>query len=199
MTKTKTIKNPSPLVLAVLTLDEHFMSLQRLADRIDEIDVKSNFDLKQSEKLLNAFTEAGQAIGEDVNNFVAILNKAQAEAESAAQKVAARAEHLKIRKDEIQEKMAQFQNLSQKVHELNSILVIFKRPPGEILSEQESADLKSKLGQIAGHVNLLIDEAEKFREIGHVSKIKILEQNAESLRQSLVTVSKKISEIVPVQ
>ncbi len=74
MSETKTIKNTSPLVLSVLALDEHFSELNRLATRIDEIDLKSNFDFEQSEKLIALFAEAGQAISVDIAHFVTVFN-----------------------------------------------------------------------------------------------------------------------------
>lgn len=199
MSESKTIKNPSPLVLAVLTLDEHFSDLNRLASRIDEIDLKSNFDFEQSERLMTLFAEAGQAIANDIVQFVNVLNETRAQAEAAAEKVAAKADQLKIRKEDVQGKMARFEVLSQKVSQLNQSLIHFKRPAGETLSETEMAELKQRLGNIADQLQALIEEAQILRNIGHDSKIKILEQSAESMRQSLVAVGQKISGMMTLQ
>lgn len=199
MNETKTIKNPSPLVLAILTLDEHFSNLKRLSERIDEIDMKSNFDFEHSERLIGHFAETGQAISSDILNFVNVLNEARTQAELAAQKVSAKADQLKIRRDEIQQKMSQFQNLSEKVSKLNEALIQFKRPAGETLSEQDRVELKSKLTEVAGQLNELIDEAQHLKDVGHESKIRTLEQNADSMRQSLIDVSKKIDMMITLQ
>jgi len=196
MSESKTIKNPSPLVLAVLTLDAHFADLKRLSDRIDSIDLKSNFDFEQSERLINHFAETGQAISTDIAHFVNVLNETRAEAELAAQKVSVRADQLKIRKDDIQEKMARFHALSEKVVQLNQSLMEFKRPAGEALAEQDREQLKNRLSEIAGQLTGLVEEAEHLKDIGHDSKIKVLEQNAEAMRQSLIAVSKKINGMV---
>src|SRR5688500_13811499 len=95
--ETKTIKNPSPLVSAVLTLDEHFADLNRLSARIEEIDLKSSFDFEQSERLITHFAETGNAITTDINQFVAALNEARTQAEAVAEKVAAKADQLRAR------------------------------------------------------------------------------------------------------
>lgn len=199
MSDSRTIKNPSPLVLAVLALDEHFSDLKRLSARIDEIDMKSNFDFEQSERMINLFAETGQAISGDIANFVDVLNEARAEAELAAQKVSLKAEQLKVRKEEIQSKMTRFHSLSEKVGQLNETLLHFRRSPGEALSEQDRAELKVRLAEIASQLNGLIDEAQELQNVGHDSKIKILEQNADSMRQSLIAVSKKIDTMITVQ
>ena len=199
MSESRTIKNPSPLVLSVLSIDEHFSDLKRLSARIDEIDLKSNFDFEQSERLINHFAESGQALSDDIARFVEVLTDARAGAEIDAQKVSAKADQLKSRKDNIQDKMARFHILSEKVNVLNESLLQFKRPAGEVLTEQDRADLKNRLGDIAGQLDSLIDEAQGLREVGKESKINVLEKNAESMRQALLAVSRKISETVSLQ
>lgn len=199
MSDTKTIKNPSPLVLAVLKLDEHFSSLKRLADRIDEVELKSNFDFEQSERLITHFAETGQAISDDIVEFVNVLNDARAQAESAAQRVAVKADLLKERKDDVQTKMARFQDLNEKVSKLNESLMQFSRPAGETLTDQDKEELKARLAEIGSQLQELIDEADVLKGLGHSSKIKTLEQNAESMRQSLIAVKRKIQETTVVQ
>lgn len=162
MTETKTIKNPSPLVLAALALDEHFTNLKRLAGRIDEIDMNSDFDVKQSEKLILHFSENGQAVSGDIHRFVTALNEARHDAELAAQKVAIKADELKLRKENVQEKMIQFEALVKKVTRINEALIQFKPQGGTVLTDQERLELKSYLSEISGQLNGLIEEAEAF-------------------------------------
>jgi hypothetical protein len=196
MTESKTIKNPSALVLAVLTLDEHFNDLKRLSERIEEMDLKSNSDFEQSEKLINHFAETGQAISTDIASFVSILSESRAVAELAAQKVMAKSELLKLRKDDIQNKLSRFEVLSQKVTHLNESLLQFKPADRKALSELEKVELKSRLSEINAQLNYLIEEAQVLKDVGHESKIKTLEQNADSMRQTLIAAGKKISAVL---
>jgi hypothetical protein len=197
MSDTKIIKNPSPLVLSILTLDEHFSEMARLSARIDEMDLKSNFDFEQSERLINLFAECGQAVSGDIANFVAVLNEARESTETAAQKVAIKADQLKERRDEVQEKMSQFQSLSGKVSQLNETLLAFKKPQGETLNDEDRAQLALSLTDIESKLQSLIIEAQELKEVGQHSKIKILEQNADSMRQTLIAVSQKLTSIKP--
>ncbi len=197
MSETKIIKNPSPLVLSILALDEHFSEMARLAGRIDEMDLKSNFDFEQSERLINLFAECGQAVSGDIAKFVAVLNEDREKTELAAQKVAIKADQLKERKDEIQEKMAHFHVLSGKVSQLNETLLTFKKPQGETMTDEDRALLATNLGDIELKIQTLILEAQELKEVGQQSKIKILEQNADSMRQTLIAVSQKLISVKP--
>ena len=196
MSDTKTIKNPSPLVLAVLTLDAHYTDLKRLAERIEALELKSNFDFDQSEKLMTHYAETGQAISQDIAQFVQVLNDTRSEAEAAAAKVSAKAELLELRKNDVQEKMGRFHALSAKVTQLNESLLDFKRPSDESFTDADRELVKGRLSEIASQLGGLILEADQLKELGREGKIKILEQNAESMRQSLIAVEKKISGIV---
>ncbi len=89
--------------------------------------------------------------------------------------------------------MSRFESLSQKVGLLNQTLIQFKRPAGETLTNEEIVELKASLANIAGQLQELIEEAQVMKSVGQESKIKVLEQNAESMRQSLIAVSQKIN------
>lgn len=199
MTESKTIKNPSPLVLAVLSLDENFANLMRLSSRIDEVDLKSNFDFDQVEKLITLFSETGEKISSDIANFVQVLNEARTDAESSAERVAEKAQQLRFKKDDTTDKMAQFNQLSDKVSKLNESLLQFRRVDGQELSEQDKVDLKNRLNEVAGQLKGFIAEAEVLKNLGQESKLKVLEQNADAMRQSLIAVSKKIESLNTVQ
>ncbi len=198
MNEAKTIKNPSQLVLTVLTLDEHFGELKRLSDRISELELKSHFDFEQAEKMIRHFSEVGQAISTDIALFVNALNEARAEAELAAQKVSIKTEQLKARKENTEDKFSRFEALNQKVAGLNVTIAQFRPSPDKVLSEEERTELKNKLGDVRGQLKSFIEEAEQLKEIGREAKIKILEQNADSMRDTLIAVSKKIDSLVSI-
>jgi chromosome segregation ATPase len=186
----------SSLVDAVTTLDSRFAELQRLAHRINGLEMSSESELKQAERLFLEFTENGQAVAEDIQAFVAALNEARSSAEAAAQKVGEKAEQLRLRKTEIQEKMDQFHQLNERVSQLNETLLSFKRAEGEELTDTDRQELRSKLAAMTGQLDEYISEAKAFQELGHQSNIKYLQQNADSMKQSLMVVRTKIQGLV---
>ncbi|MNK82652.1 hypothetical protein D3C87_1024330 [compost metagenome] len=189
---TNKIKNPSPLVQAVLNLDNYLSEIVRLGVKIESMDLKSDFDYEQAQKLMNRFTECGQGVSEEVLNLSANLNEARAQAEAAAQVVAMRAEQLQVRQNVHQKKMDDFRSLGEKVRDLTLSLNDLKRPEGENLSEQEQAQVSVRLSDFQMKLQPLIEEARTLRKDAQGSKLKTLEQGADSLVQSLSAIGRKL-------
>lgn len=195
MADSNKLKNPSPLVQAVLKLDNHFSELIRLGGKIETLDMKSDFDFDQAERLIKNFAKSGEGVSEEIILMVNALGDLRAQAETAAQLVAARADLLQARKNEQQQKMEHFRLLGEKVRELTSTLSTFKIQEGETLSEEERAKLSTRLSEFEAQLRPLIEEAQSLRKEGQKSKMKILEQSADSLGQSLSAVSQKINAV----
>ena len=197
MPESKPTKNLSPLAQTVLDLDTHFSDLARLGAKIDEMDLKSNFDFEQVERLIHHFAETGNLVSAHIIRMSEELTKAREAAESAALKVAKRAEQLQARKLEIQEKMNQFQSLSEKVTQLNLSLRDLAHLNGttESLSPEDRSQIAQRLNAVELQLPALIDEASVLKTEAQSAKIKILEQNADSMRQSLLAVQQKLSSL----
>ncbi len=86
-----------------------------------------------------------------------------------------------------------FRTLTGKVTALNEDLKGLRKPEGETLSDEERAQLTSRLGEINLQLQPLIDEALVLKNEARASKMKLLEQNADSLSQSLMAVSSKMA------
>jgi HPt (histidine-containing phosphotransfer) domain-containing protein len=67
-----------------------------------------------------------------------------------------------------------------------------KRPPGEVLSKEHRGQLTSRLTELDLQLQPLIEEAHTFKKEAQALKMKVLEQNAESLSQSLTAVRQKL-------
>lgn len=189
---TNKIKDPSPLVEAVLHLDSYLSEIVRLGDKIQAMDLKSDFDFEQAQKLMNRFTECGEGVSEQVMRLSATLNEARAKAEVAASMVSERAELLAARQNEHQQKMQDFRSLGDKVRTLTLSLNDLKRPEGEMPSEEERAKISMRLTEFEMQLQPLIEEARNLRKEAQTSRIKALEQGADSLVQSLSAISKRL-------
>ncbi len=189
------IKNPSPFLQSVLKLDNYFSELVRLGEKIETIDLKSDFDFDQVERLVRYFAECGEGVSQEVVVMSQALSDLRGQAEHAAKIVAVRADILQTRKEEQQRKMEEFRLLGEKVRDLTSSLNGFRLQEGVQLTEEEQAQLKTRLAEFETQLRPLIEEALTMKKIGQESKIKILEQGADSLGQSLKAVSQKISAV----
>lgn len=189
------VKNPSAFVQAVLKLDNYFSDLLRLGDRIENLELKSDFDFEQAEKLIKHFAECGEGVSTEVVQMSNALAELRNQAEAAAHLVSARADILQARKEAMQNKMEEFRHLGEKVRELTGSLNTFKFQEGASLSEDERAVLTSRLEEFETQLRPLIEEAHNLKKEGQTSKIKLLEQSADSLGQSLQAVSQKIQSV----
>ncbi len=183
----------SPLIQSVTTLDNHFSELIRLGEKINELHMKSDADFELGEKLMRHFSEHGEGVASEVVVMSEALNALRTTAEAAAQLVAARAEQLKVRKDEEQRKMQEFHLLGEKVRELTATLSDIRPKENQVQTPEEKARLAEHLADIEIRIQPLIEEATSLRKEAHFSKMKILEQSADSLGQSLSAVSKRLS------
>ena len=186
------IKNPSPLVETVLKLDNYLSEIVRLGEKIESMDLKTDFDFEQAQKLMNHFTQCGQGVAEEVVQLSANLNEARAKAELAAQVVSARAELIQARQNDHQQKMADFRALGDKVRDLTLSLNDLKRPEGEELTDDDRAHLSMRLTDFQVQLQPLIAEAMKLKTEAQTSRLKTLEQGADSLVQSLSAIGRRL-------
>lgn len=196
MSETVQIKNPSPLVKAVLALDAHFSNLLRLGERIESLEMKSNFDYEQAQGHLEHFAKAGQGVSEEVVVLAQALAEVRARAEAVAAAVAERAERVNERQGLVQAKMREFMELGEQVRELNFSLQESRQPEGAILTDEDRERYRAQLARFDERVRPLIEKAEALRKEGQDSRIRELEQGADSLGQKLKAVSQKLSSLV---
>ncbi len=185
-------KNQSPLVQSVLALDEHFGELERLGNKINSLDMKSEFDFEHAQRLMNRFAECGEGVSVEISSLATHLGEARERAEAMAKGISARVDLITARKGEKQAKIDKFNALSEKVRELSVLLSQMRRPQGEIYSDEERAKITMSLSQIELQLGPLILEAQAFRKEARESKMKLLEQNADSLTATLQTIEQRL-------
>lgn len=187
------IKDPSPLVEAALSLDNYLTEIVRLGAKIEESELKSEFDYEQMQKLMARFAECGEGVAVEVANFSKHLTQARTQAEAAANLVSAKAELVQARQNEHQNKMTAFQALGEKVRTLTLSLNDLRREEGSSpLTTEERQEMTARLNDFETKLNPLIDEARGLKKEAQVSKMKVLEQGADSLEQSLTAIGRRL-------
>ncbi len=185
-------KVESPLVKSVLALDHLLSELERIGEKITTMELKTDFDYEQARKLMSHFAESGQGVSEEVSNLSVRLNEARARAEAVAQKVSDRAELVNVRNSEEQEKLQEFVKLSAEVRDLSEGLAALRKPEGESLTAHDRERLNEFFAKLETQLTPLIDRAQALRTEARLSKMKSLEQNADSLVGTLQAIRAKI-------
>jgi hypothetical protein len=188
-------KRDSPLVIAVLALQNHLTELERVGAKINSADLSSEIDVEYIQKLMTRFAECGQGISEEVNNLSTHLREATLRAEGVAQGVSRQAEAFAVRRQEQDEKLEQFRLLGERVGEINAAISVFRRPPGQGMTDEDRAALASRVPELEGQLTALIAELQDLRNSARSSRMRGLEKNAESLAQSLQAAQVKLRAI----
>jgi hypothetical protein len=188
-------KRDSPLVIAVLALQNHLTELERVGAKINSADLSSEIDVEYIQKLMTRFAECGQGISEEVNNLSTHLREATLRAEGVAQGVSRQAEAFAARRQEQDEKLEQFRLLGERVGEINAAISVFRRPPGQGMTDEDRAALASRVPELEGQLTALIAELQDLRNSARSSRMRGLEKNAESLAQSLQAAQVKLRAI----
>ena len=188
-------KEQSPLVKAVLALDSYFGDLDRLGAKINDLELKSEFDFEQAERMMTRFAECGQGVADEMIKLSTFLNEARVRAEKSAEGVAARADILRAHNSNRQKLLERFRILGEKVREHSEGLARLRRPEGQVISEEERARVSASLADFGSQLRPLIEEAQELRKAAQVSRMKNLEQNADSLTQTLLAIRDKLSSL----
>jgi chromosome segregation ATPase len=186
-------KEYSPLVQSVMALDEYFSEIERVGNKITTMDLKSEFDFEQARRLISRFAECGEGVSSEVMRLSTYLGEARVKADTLAKGVAERAEMLNSRNSDARSKMAEFRALGEKVRALSLEMAQLRRPEGEVLSAEDRENLSVSLGALESRLEPLIEQASRLRQEAHISKMKVLEQNADSLTQTLQSIRQKLS------
>jgi hypothetical protein len=189
-------KRDSPLVTSVLALQDHLSELERVGARINSTDLTAEIDVEFIQKLMNRFAECGQGLSDEVMNFSMHLQDAQARAESIAQEVSRQAEVFKIRRSEQNEKLEQFRLLGERVGEINAAIRVFRRPPGEGLTDADRSALSADIPGLESRLSGLIADLQDLRNSARSSRMRKLEKDAESLTQSLQAVQARLRDLI---
>lgn len=185
-------KLPSPLLEAATTLDNHFSEMARLSARIETADLQSDSDIEQIKKLMILFTECAQGVSTGLVALSHSLNEARAGAEASATIVSNRAEELDALQTQRQTKLEAFRLLGEKVQGLTASLMDLKNPEGDPKSAENRAKISLRLSDLESQLGPLIDEAQHIKAEAQSAKMTSLEQDAHSLKQSLLALNNKL-------
>jgi prophage DNA circulation protein len=189
-------KTNSPLVESVLSLDGHLADLSRLGAKIEALEMQSDFDFEQAQKHIELFAQSGEKVSAEIATMAQALNDARNNAETIALMVAGKAELLQARKASVQAKMEELRDLGESVKEVSRSLAGLQRPGADV-SPEERAQWSMRLAQVELQIRPLIEKAKSLRKDAQEARMKVLEQSADSLTQSLTAISIKITASQP--
>lgn len=163
----------SPLVAAVLALQETLNEFERVGQKITMADLTADVDVEYIQKLMARFSESGERISQEVANLSIHLQEARTRAEAVTENVSRQAQVFERRRNEIGKRLEQFRLIGERIRELNLTI-----------RQSENAET-SDISALRGQLGSLIEEFQALKESARDSRMKALEKDAESLGQSL--------------
>jgi uncharacterized coiled-coil DUF342 family protein len=188
---------PSLLVKAVQALDSYFSELERLANKIGTMELKTEFDFEQARKLLSRYGECGDGVSNEVLNLSNYLNEARVRSDEMSKAVMSRAEEINSHQTESQKKIEEFRQLGEKVRALTDTISDLRPADDANLSVEERGRLSEKLFNTTKQLDPLIEEAQNLRFHAHQAKMRALEKNADALTQTLQAARQRLSMFKP--
>jgi chromosome segregation ATPase len=183
----------SPLVQTVVALDEYFSELERVGNKIATMDLKTDSDFEQARRLMSRFAECGEGVTAEVTALSRLLGEARARSEVIAHQVEARTAELSSRRDEKQELTDQFTALTLQVRDLGTELNSYKRDESTEITDDDRAQIAAQLSSVGLRLGPMIAEAQRLRKEARLAKMKSLDQNADSLTQTLQALQTKLN------
>lgn len=193
MTNLNKLTEQSELIKTVVSLEANFSSLERLSERIGELELDTEFDQSQMRRLLLAFSESATSVSDEFVRLVQLIADAKVRSEEAAKIVAAKAELLQAKQNDEAVKFEAFRELTAKVNQLNEDLKVLQSTTGTEPSVEEKDRLTQELAKFELRLRPLIEEAQVIKKDAQASRLKGLEQNADALGQSLKAASSKLT------
>jgi len=175
----------SPLVEAVLALQDHLNELERIGEKINSTDMSADIDIEHIQKLMTRFAKCGQGIAEEVTNLSNRLTDAQTRAQAVADKVSRQADAFTIRRNEYNEQWEKFRLLGEKVRLLNESISQFRQAEDRTALTSNILRLEQQIAALIGELQDLCDAAQNLR-------MKTLQRSARSLTQTLQAVQGKL-------
>lgn len=178
-----------------LKLDSDFSGIERLAQQIERLDIRTDNGLEHAVKLMGQFAQYGQSISDGIQDFAKALDESRTRSEAAAALVAARAEEIQTRSREQNELQEKFNQLGAKVQVVNAGLLQMKKPTTENFSPEEREELSAKLKEMDSYLEMFVNEASCLKTEAEHGNLKRIGRDAESLHGTLISARSKLSSI----
>lgn len=183
-------KDPGPLALSALKLEQDFNEVERLSVALNETTEGAEVNFEHAQKLLTKFSEAGLRVGEEIQALAKALSEGHDRAERATQAVAKAADLVKKHQEVKASISERFQTLAGRVQGISTSLA----PQGRntVMTAEDKTVLRNRLPELEQQLETLVQEALKIREEAHSVRFKELESNADKMTQHLQTTCRKI-------
>jgi chromosome segregation ATPase len=183
-------ENLTSFGLIAVKLDGDFSELHRISGQLQRLSLDSDRDLDRAMKLLTQFTQHGQSISDNIQEFSKTLQLARENSERAAQVVAQHAQIIQSRQQLQSETRTKIGELGLKVNEAIQALMT-------ATENCASASSQQKLKQLDLRISGFIEEAQSIQTQAEQACFKTLAREVKSLNGTLLAAREKLRNALP--
>ena len=187
-----TEKKPLSFVEVASALDSDFENLNGISLQLEHLEINTDSGLKRGKLLLGKFGECGERIGSNIQLLASALTEAQARSTEDAKRVSERALAIQKRQEEENAYYQRFENLRIALGKLNQDLSHLQVQKGSEDAEQKVAAFAQSIPDFLSKLTDLIGEVQQIEDGARDSNMKGLHKEANSLRQSMQSMLKKL-------
>lgn len=177
---------------AALVLDGEFRQFEALVRELEHLGVDSDKGLKRGLVLVAEINSCRGRLESGMKGLGAALESVRQRNEAAEKVVAEKSADVQERQLKSEQLFLRLKMLGDLVNEMNDGVVKFRDQAAAAEAGNAPADLPERFAQFDSQLGRLVDEARKLVDDAHDANMKFLEQNADSLRQSLASARNKL-------
>lgn len=178
---------------AALALDREFLQIERFARELERLSKPSDKGMERAQTLLAEVEASRERLASQMQIFVKALELARQRNEAAQMIIAERAAMVHERQREGEKLLERFRSLAAMVGQITAANAQFQNVKTSELSPENREALLSHLPQLGEQLGVLIDEATQLMHDSRLAHAKVLEKNADSLRQRLQSLRQRLS------
>lgn len=187
-----TSKNMTPFGEAAVALDQEFIELERLAEKLDRLSLQTDHGPRRTAEVIQEAVDSHSRLVKGMMGMATCLEELRVRSEKAMTTVAEKANALQAHQQEAERLSTRFQALGEMVREVSASVAQIKPNP-EQFSPEERLAFSAILTEFNEKMNVLVGEAAQLKEDARTANIKIIESSADSLRQTLESARRKLN------
>ncbi len=187
-----TSKHMTAFGQAALTLDQEFMELERLAEKLERLSLQTEQGPRRAAEVIQEAVASHNRLVKGMMQMATCLEEVRLKSEKAMTVVAEKANALQQHQKEAERLSVRFQALGEMVREVSSSVAQINTNPSQFSPEEQEAFARI-LTEFNEKMNILVQEACQLQEDARAANIKIIESSADSLRQSLELARRRLN------
>jgi hypothetical protein len=178
-------KDRSPFVKAAIALDAEFERFERLKGELDRLNLDSDRGYERGLAIMEELEACRERFGPASQELARAMEEARERTALAAQSIGQHEELLKARRERVEALLERYKQLGELVQRVTSAAAALKTPSLCEITPEDRAQLGARLPELDQQLDVLVEQSRILMDEARGAHLKVLERNADSLRQSL--------------